>query len=114
MSEERTLDPVPFIGDLNNYLDLDKPAAFLFRVATDRYREEGICKGDFAVIRRDLEPAGDPLIAVVTGEEFLLRRRSEIEECQDEGAFTDCRFIGVITAVFRKIPLNMKTIISSK
>ena len=92
--------------NLNHFLSLDRPATFVFRVGTNAFCDEGIFKGDFVVLRRDLMPSRNSLIVGIKDSDFLLMRRNQIKECKDPSQFMHYRLVGVVSAIFRKMPLT--------
>ena len=59
--------------DLNHILSLDLPSSFIFKMGSAQYREQGICPGDFVVVRRDIIPESGQLILVKYRGKFVLR-----------------------------------------
>lgn len=59
--------------DLNHILSLDLPSSFIFKMGSAQYREQGICPGDFVVVRRDIIPESGQLVLVKYRGKFVLR-----------------------------------------
>lgn len=59
--------------DLNHILSLDLPSSFIFKIGSAHYCEQGICPGDFVVVRRDIIPESGQLVLVKYRDKFVLR-----------------------------------------
>ena len=59
--------------DLNHILSLDLPSSFIFKMGSAQYCEQGICPGDFVVVRRDIIPESGQLVLVKYRGKFVLR-----------------------------------------
>ena len=101
--------------DLNEVLDLNAPYSFVFRMGSDSFKDEGIFKGDFLVIRRDIIAEPGQIVAVKVNGKFSLRKFAFFEDAMlkhEQGLnnyvsyFDDGRpnfeIFGVVSSVFRK------------
>lgn len=101
--------------DLNEVLHINAPYSFVFRMGSDSFKDEGIFKGDFVVIRRDIIAEPGQIVAVKVGGKFSLRKFAYYEESvtkhkqgldeyvryHDNGT-PDFEIFGVVSSVFRK------------
>lgn len=84
--------------DVTSFLQIDHPAAFVFRQKTAVMQHRGILPGDFVVVRRDFEPREGDLIVVYR------RGRYHLEEASFPGrpGPEPVIFFGTVSGIFRK------------
>ncbi len=101
--------------DLNEVLHVNAPYSFVFRMGSDSFKDEGIFKGDFVVIRRDIIAEPGQIVAVKVGGKFSLRKFAYYEESKTKhqqghseyvryhyNGTPDFEIFGVVSSVFRK------------